>query len=70
VAWNVFLTELFTILALSKLSKRFGLILRFGLLFTKYSEGFIAGIKPSTTLYRNTSLGLFFSVEGSLTLGR
>jgi hypothetical protein len=33
------------------------LILRFGLLFTKNS-GFIAGTKPSTTLYRNTSLKL------------
>jgi hypothetical protein len=40
---KLFLTELFTILALSKLSKRFGLILRFGLLFTKDSEELIAG---------------------------
>jgi hypothetical protein len=29
-----------------------------GLLFTKNSERFIAGTKPSTTLYRNTSLRL------------
>ena len=36
-ALELFLTELFTILALSKLSKRFGLMLRFGLLFTKNS---------------------------------
>ena len=57
-ALELFLTELFTILALSKLSKRFGLILRFGLLFTNNSEGFIAETKLSTTLCRNTSLRL------------
>jgi hypothetical protein len=34
------------------------LILRLGLLFTKNSERFITGTKPSTTLYRNTSLRL------------
>ena len=36
-ALELFLSELFTILAFSKLSKRFGLILHFGLLFTKNS---------------------------------
>jgi hypothetical protein len=41
-----------------KVIKAFWLDLTFGLLFTKNSEGFMAGTKPSTTMYRNTSLRL------------
>ena len=58
VAFELFLTELVTMFVLSKSKKRVGLIVLLVLLFTKNSSGLIAGTKPSTTLYRNTSLWL------------
>jgi hypothetical protein len=66
---ELFLTELFTILALSKLSKRFGLILRSAYFSPKIQKDLWLEPNPQPPCTGIPVLGLFSSVESSLTLG-